>query len=200
MKFVLATLLILLGPQFFAQSESRQSEAPQVCVATVANASTVSAYRERLTERLVKRIKRNKLEAVAMDSSTTMQPRLMPTRQNSDEAEDKHCDYTLLTQIVETRAHPAIPQTRYPRPGATVPSIDASDPLGGQSGPVYREELKIAFALFRSSQYDPIVETYVFERASANVSDSFLAGMDRIANRVAHELKKSHDVRELADK
>ena len=191
MKFALATLfLILLPPQFFAQSKSRQSGAPQVCVAVVANAGTVSADREHLTERLVKLIKRNKLEAVTMDSSTTMQPRLMPTRQNSDEAEDKHCDYTLLTQIIDIRANPGVPQTTSPRPGASVPSIDASDPLGGQSGPVYREELEIAFALFRPSHYDPIVDTYVLERASANVSDSFLSGMDRIATRVAHELKK----------
>ena len=124
-----------------------------------------------------------------MDSSTTMERELRPTRQNSGEADDKQCDYTVLTQIVETRTHPAALQT-IPRPGAEVPSIDASDPLGGQSGPVYREETQVAFALFRSSHYEPIVDAYILERASATVSDSFVAAMDRIANRVTHELKK----------
>jgi hypothetical protein len=162
---------------------------PKICVATVANASATSAFRERLSERLVKSIQRSKLEAVAMDSSTTMKPPLRPTRQNSDEAEDKHCDYTLLTQILETRAHPAAPQT-IPRPGAEVPSIDASDPLGGQSGPVYREETQINFALFPLSHYEPILDAFILERASATVSDSFLTGMDRIANRVRDAIKK----------
>lgn len=163
---------------------------PRVCVATVSNASTVSAYVERLTERLVKSLKRDKVESLAMESSTTMQRKLKPTRLNLDEADDKQCEYTLLTQIVEVRTHPGVPQTTEPRPGAIVPSIDAADPLGGSSGPVYREEEQISFALFRSQHDDPVVDTYVRDRASANVSDSFLAGMDRIANRVSHELKK----------
>jgi len=60
------------------------------------------------------------MEAVAMDSSTTMERELRPTRQTSGEADDKQCDYTVLTQIVETRTHPAALQT-IPRPGAEVP-------------------------------------------------------------------------------
>ena len=46
---------------------------------------------------------------------------------------------------------------------------------------VYRENMQIDFALFRASHYDPVVDTYILERASANVSDTFLTGMDRIA-------------------
>jgi hypothetical protein len=158
-------------------------------VAVVDNASTISAYVERLTERLVKNLRRGKVEAVAMESSTTKERTLRPTRQNSDEADHRQCDYTLLTQIVEVRAHPATPQTTK-RDGATVPSIDAADPLGGSSGPVYREEMEIAFALFGPSKYDPLIDTYVLEPASANVVDTFQAGMDRIANRVSHDVKK----------
>jgi hypothetical protein len=124
-----------------------------------------------------------------MDSSTTMEGKLRPTPENVDEADEKQSDFTLLTQIVEARAHPAMPET-VPRVGAGVPSIDASDPLGGRSGPDYRENMQIAFALFRPGHHEPLVDTYVLERASANVSDSFLAGMDRVANRVSHDLKK----------
>jgi len=183
---LLAALLILLCP---AQSASPESKNPKVCVAMVANASTVSAPLERLTERLAKSLKRGKTEAMAMDSSTTMDRNLRPTRLNVEEADDKQCDYTLLTQIVESRAHPAAPPTLQ-RDGATVPSVDAADPLGGNSGPVYREKMQIAFALFRASHYDPVVDAYILERASANVSDTFQTGMDRIANRVSHDLKK----------
>jgi hypothetical protein len=143
-----------------------------------------------MTERIVKSLKRNKNEAEALESSTTMNPRLEPTAENTDEAESKHCDYTLLTQIVETRRHPGLPpHMRYPG-GPTVPSVDATDPMSGSSGPVYREEMQISFALFRTRHLDPDVDDAVFETASANASDSFLRGMDRIANRVNSELNK----------
>jgi hypothetical protein len=188
--WILAALPIALCPlPLLAQSTVRQPGTPKVCVATVSNASTVSAYLERLTQRLVKTLRHNKIDSVAMNSRTTMQPELRPNRQNIDEAEAKHCDYTLLTQLVEARAHPGAAQTSS-RPGAIVPSIDAADPLGGNSGPVYREEEQISFALFRPYHDEAIVDGYILERASANVSDSFQTAMDRIANRVSHDLKK----------
>jgi 5-methylcytosine-specific restriction endonuclease McrA len=94
----LSTLPLLLCPVLLvAQSGSRQSGTPKVCVATVSNVSTVSAYLERLTEHLVKTLQRNKVDAITMASSTTSKRRLRPTRQNVDEAEDKQCSYTLLT-------------------------------------------------------------------------------------------------------
>src|SRR5260370_3630413 len=120
----LPALLILLCPALLpGQSRSRESKRPRVCVAIVDNASAVSAHVERLTERLVKNLRRGKVEAVAMESSTTKERTLRPTRQNTNEAEDKKCDYTLLTQIVEIRSHPAAPQTTK-REGATVPSLE----------------------------------------------------------------------------
>jgi hypothetical protein len=186
----LPAILILLCPALLpGQSRSRESKTPRVCVAIVDNASAVSVYVERLTERLVKNLQRGGVEAVAMESSTTKERNLRRTRQNTDETEDKQCNYTLLTQIVEIRAHPAAPQTTK-RDGATVPSLDAADPLSGSSGPVYREDLEVAFALFRASKYDPILDTFVLEPASANVSDTFMAGMDRVANRVSYDVKK----------
>ena len=63
-------------------------------------------------------------------------------------------------------------------------------PMGGSSGPVYRENLQVAFALFRIGRFKPVLDTYVLERASANVSDTLLPAMDHEANRVDHELKK----------
>ena len=186
----LSAILILLCPALLpGQSRSRESKTARVCVAIVDNASAVSVYVERLTGRLVKNLQRGRVEAVAMESSTTKERTLRRTRQNTDEAEDKECNYTLLTQIVEIRAHPAAPQTTK-RDGATVPSLDAADPLSGSSGPVYREDLEVAFALFRASKYDPILDTFVLEPASANVSDTFMTGMDRVANRVSHDVKK----------
>ncbi|MBZ5614339.1 MAG: hypothetical protein LAO23_10050 [Acidobacteriia bacterium] len=187
---LLAAVVIPFCPVLaLAQSSSGELKRPRVCVALVENTSTVSAYEERLTERLVKSLRRDKLEAVAMDSSTTKEHTLRPTRQNTDEADSKQCGYTLLTQIVETRTSPAAPETA-PWAGARVPSVDTSEPTGGRSGPVYREELGIAFALFRTSRYDPVLNTFILERASANVSDTFLVAMDKIANRVSREVKK----------
>jgi hypothetical protein len=183
---LLAFLLIPLSSPLSAQSTP--AKPPKICVAQVANASAVSAELGRLTDRLVGSLKRDKTEAVAMDSSTSQFRRLVPTRENADEADAKECDYTVLTRIVENRARPAAPPTQ--RQGANIPSIDAADTMGGNSGPVYREEMEIDFALFRTSRADPLVDTSILERASAGVSDTFQSAMNRIANRVTHELKK----------
>jgi hypothetical protein len=75
--------------------------------------------------------------------------------------------------------------------GGRVPSIDASDPLGGSSGPVYRDNLKIGFALFRIGQWQPVLDTSIQERPSGNASDSLSPAMDREANRVSHEVNRN---------
>jgi hypothetical protein len=68
--------------------------------------------------------------------------------------------------------------------------VDASDPLGGSSGSVYRDNLQVAFALFQIGRFKPVLDTYVLERPSANVSDTLWSAMDHEASRVGHELKK----------
>ncbi|HKD01223.1 MAG TPA: hypothetical protein VKB77_02300 [Terriglobales bacterium] len=183
-----AMFLTVFSCVLVGQSTPSKPPAPRICVAGVANASTVSADLGRLADRLVAGLKRNKFDAVTMDSSTSMNHRLQPTRDNADEADAKQCDYTVLTRIVENRAHPAAPLTA--RPGAIVPSVDAADTMGGNSGPVYREEMEMDFALFRTSRADPLFDTSILERASAGVSDTFQSAMDRIASRVTHEIRK----------
>ena len=184
-----AMFLAVVTARLLGQSAPSKPPAPRICVAGVANASTVSADLGRLGDRLVAGLKRNKFDAVTMDSSTSMNRRLPPTRDNSDEAGAKQCDYTVLTRIVENRAHPAASPTARPG-GPTVPSIDAADTMGGNSGPVYREEMEMDFALFRTSRADPLFDTSILERASAGVSDTFQSAMDRIASRVTHEIRK----------
>ena len=120
----------------------------KVCVATVSNVSARSALVDRLTERLSRDLRDDKIKAVTMDSSTTTDGKLHPTRENGEEAKSKDCDYMLLTQIVDPRAHPFDPQSPQISIGGRVPSTDASDPLSGASGPVYRDNLQISFALF----------------------------------------------------
>lgn len=183
------TLLVLCAAVIPANAQSAKSKA-RVCVAVAANASTVLADRPRMTERIAKSLKRNKNDAEVMESSTTTSGKLQPTGENADEADSKHCDYVLLTRVVETRKHPGLaPNIHYPG-GPSVPSVDATDPMSGSSGPVYREEMQVSFALFRIKNPDAEVDDSVFETASANASDSFLRAMDRIANRVTSELKK----------
>jgi hypothetical protein len=162
-----------------------------VCVAVVANASAKSAFVERMTERLTKSLKDNKLIALMLDSSTTTQHKLEPTAENGDESRQKDCDYILLTQILDPQAHPLEPQMPTISIGGRVPGTDASDPMGGSSGPVYRDNLRISFALFRRGQWKPVLDTFIQERPSGNVSDSLLPAMDREANRVSHEVNKN---------
>jgi hypothetical protein len=168
--------------------QTQPNAGAKVCVAMVANASPTSAWVERLSDRLTKNLQKNKVNAVIMDSSTTMDRKLHPTNENGEESKAKECDYVLLTQIVDPKTHFEPPSTI--SIGGKVPSVDASDPMGGSSGPVYRDNLQINFALFRPGHLTPTLDTYVLEQASANVSDSFLRAMDREANRISHDLKK----------
>jgi hypothetical protein len=160
-----------------------------VCVATVSNTSARSAILDRLTERLAKNLRDDKIKAVTMDSSTTMDHKLQPTQDNGEEAKSKECDYILLTQIVDPKGGPFDPQGRQISIGK-VPSIDASDPMGGSSGPVYRDNLQIGFAVFLMGRLKPVLDTVILAQPSGNLSDNLLSAMDRESNRVSQELRK----------
>jgi hypothetical protein len=156
-----------------------------VCIAVVSNTSTTPAFVERMTDRLTKSLKENKINALRMDSPTTTGRQLQPTIENGNEAREKGCDYVLLTQIVDPRAHPFQQQGPEISIGGRVPSLDASDPR-----PVYRENLQIGFAMFLMGRFKPVLDTLLKDRPSGNVSESFVLAMDRVANRVSHELSK----------
>ena len=161
-----------------------------ICVATVANTSARSALLDRLTERLAKDLRDDKIKAMTMDSSTTMDHKLQPTQENGEEAKNKECDYILLTQIADPKARSFDPQSPQISIGGKVPSIDASDPMGGSSGPVYRDNLQVSFALFPMGRLKPVLDTVILAQPSGNLSDNLLSAMDRESNRVSHELRK----------
>jgi hypothetical protein len=94
----------------------------RVCVAIVNNMSTTPAFVERMTARLTKNLKENKINALMMDSRTTTGRQLQPTIENGNEARDKECDYMLLTQIVDPREHPFDPQGPEISIGGRVPA------------------------------------------------------------------------------
>ena len=162
----------------------------KVCVATVENTSTTSAFVEQMTERLAKSLKQNKIETVIMQSRSTDKQPLELTSDNGEEAQQKECDYVLLSQIRDPKQHPFEPQPRQISIGGRVPSINASDTRGGPTGPVYRDNLQVYFALYRLGRFKPVLDTYVLERPSTSASDTLLSAMDHEANRVGHELKK----------
>jgi hypothetical protein len=164
---------------------------PKVCVAVVANRTSASLFVERMTERLAKSLVENKLAAVAMESATTDDRDLRPTLANSGELKRLECDFLVLTQVTNPKANLTEPRVPSVTIGGKVPSTDASDPMGGQSGPVYRDNLEIDFALFRPGKFASLTNTSILAQPSGNVSDSLMQAMDRVANRVGHELKKN---------
>jgi len=186
-RFVILNLVLIS----LAIAATTQDLPPQpkigakVCVATVANASSTSAFVERLTDRLTKSLKQDKFDAVALDSSTSDKYPLQLSTENGGEAKERECDYVLVSQIRDPRQHTIEPQPPQISIGGRVPSTDASDP-----SPVSRNNLQVAFALFRIGRFKPVLDTYVLDRPSANVSDTLVAAMDHEANRVGHELKK----------
>lgn len=189
--FVLLSLISLLSIHAISQELSAQPGAgAKVCVAIVNNQTSELLDQDRMTARLVKALADKKLSAVAMDSVTGNSRDLRPTLENSHEMKDKDCDYLVLTMITGSSNYNS-PEDREITIGhAKVPSVDASDPMGGQSGPVYRNELKINFAVFRPGNLKPVLDTRILERTRANASDSLMDAMDREGSRVSHELKK----------
>lgn len=192
-RTILAYILsaLLLSAHVPAQGlPSDSKSAAKICVAMVANASTTSAFVERLTDRLTKSLKDNKVQAISMDSQTSSRYPLQVSTKNGEEIKEKKCDYVLLSQIRDPRQHPLEPRVPEISIGGRVPSIDAADPLGGDSGPVYRANLQVAFALFKMGRLKPVLDTYVLERPAKFVMDTLLPAMDHEANRIASELKK----------
>jgi hypothetical protein len=182
----LATVCLLSLP-----SRSQRSERPKLCVALVNNRTTELLSPDRMTARLVKAATNKKLSAVAMNSATGDVRKLRPTLENSQEMKEKECDYIALTMITGSSNYGGPSNDAEVSIGhAKVPSIDASDPMGGSSGPVYRNDLDINFAVFRAGHVEALLDTTLQDRARANVSDSLMDAMDREANRVRHELKK----------
>jgi hypothetical protein len=161
-----------------------------LCVAMVTNLSARSALLDRLTERLAKDLREEKIKALAMESTTTTDAKLHPTRENGEEAKSKDCDYMLLTQIVDPKTRPLEPQSPQISIGGRVPSTDASDPLGGSSGPVYRENLQIGFAIFPMDRLKPMLDTVILARPSGSATGNLLSAMDQESSRVSHEFKK----------
>jgi hypothetical protein len=188
LRVVLPSAAIVLALVSAAAAKDKNS-LPQgkVCVAVVANASTTSASVEQMTERLVKSLKQDKVDAVGMDSRTTMQYPLHFSKDNGEESQQKACDYILLTQLRDPREHPFEPHLPEISIGGPVPSTDASDETA-EAGP----NLQVAFALFRSGRFEPVVDTYLLDRTGTSVATRFWHGMDMEANRVRSELKKKH--------
>jgi hypothetical protein len=188
--FLLTVLFSLVSAVPSQSKESSEPEIrPKMCVAMVTNRTTTSLFVERMTERLTKSLVQNKLAAVALDSATTDDRELHPTLANSVELKRLECDYLVLTQVANPKARLAEPRAPTITIGGRVPSTDASD-RGGQSGPSSRDNLEIDFALFRPGKPSAMMNATILEQPSANVSDSLMQVMDRVANRVAHELKK----------
>ena len=126
-----------------------------------------------------------------MDSATGDSRELRPTLENSQEMKDKDCDYLVLTIVTGSSTHNSSPGDPELTIGhAKVPSVDASDPMGGQSGPVYQDELKINFAVFRPGNPKLILDTRMLGRARTNQSDSLMDAMDHEGSRVNHEIRK----------
>jgi hypothetical protein len=187
---LVSLLLASFLPSWSQELSSQPQPALKICVAIVANRSTTSLLVERMTARLTKSLSDNKLTAVVMDSDTTKDHELRPTLENAQEMKSKECDYVVLTRVTDPKNNPTEPRLPSISIGSRVPSVDASDPMGGQSGPVYRDSVELDFALFRAGNPTARLNTNLMDRPSANVSDSLMQAMDREANRVTHELKK----------
>ena len=162
----------------------------EICIAKVSNISASVVIMDRVTERLAKSLRGNKTGVLIMDSSKTTDRKLHPTSENGEELKSKECDYILLTQIVDLKAQPYEPQMPPISIGGRAPSVDASDPLGGSSGPVHRDSLQISFALFRTDRFKPVLDTVILAEPSGHASDNLLSAMDRESSRVGSELKK----------
>ena len=180
--FLLASTLLAWSQELSSQPGS----GAKVCVAEVNNRTGKSLFVERMTERLVGGLIEGKLAALAMDSATTGDRELRPTLENSEELKRRECNYLVLTQVADPRAHPTELKVPEISIGGRAPNVDASDPPGAPP----RETLEVRFALFRPGSPKAVTDTSFPAQPSANVSDSLMQAMDRVANRVGRDVKK----------
>lgn len=185
--FIVAMTAVAARPQDLPSPPKSEGK---VCVASVSNLSTRPAMLDRLAERLASDLRDDKINALRMESTTTSDHKLHPTRENGEEAKNNDCDYILLTQILDPKTVSPVPQSAQISIGGRVPSIDASDPLGGSSGPVHRDNVQISYALFPVERLKPVLDTVMLAQPSGKASDNLLPAMDRESDRVSHELKK----------
>ena len=169
--------VVLLTASLFAQDKNAAPEG-KVCVAMVGNASTTSVFVEHMTERLVRSLKQDEVNALGMRSRTSDHYPLQPSKANGQESGQKECEFILLTQVREQR-----------REEPQLPSVSIGEAGGTQD---VKGRLQVAFALFRVGRYEPIVDTYVYAPTNpqSSVSDRFLLEMEGEANRVSSEMKK----------
>ncbi len=179
--FLLASTSLAWSQELSSQPET----GGKVCVAGVNNRTGKSLLVERMTERLARSMNESKLIAVVMDSATTSDRELRPTLENSEELKRRECNYLVLTQVADPRAHPTELKLPEISIGGRAPNVDASDPPGAPP----RENLEVRFALFRPGS-PAVTDTSFPAQPSANVSDSLMQAMDRVANRVGRDVKK----------
>lgn len=194
MRFLLsAGMLAGLALTSFAQDKPSKKEdkhvkmAGKVCVAVIGNASPESLFVDRLADRITQDLKDDKLDAVRMESVTTLRQPLRMTPDNAGEFKERGCDFLLLTQVTKPRSRP-LPTDPPVISIGKKPSLDASDSL--TRGPVYRESLRVEFALFHSGAFDPSVDGYIQDESTGHVLTDLMPAMDRVASRIIHELKK----------
>ncbi len=156
-------------------------------MASVSNLSTRPAMLDRLAERLSSDLREDKINALTMESTTTTDHKLHPTRENGEEAKSNDCDYILLTLKILGSKNSFARTAKMPRSrsAAKFPVIDASDPLGGSSGPVHRDNVQISFALFPVERLEPVLDTVMLAQPSGSASDNLLPAMDRESNRAS---------------
>ena len=97
----------------------------------------------------------------------------------------RECNYLVLTQVADPRAHPTEPKIPEISIGGRAPTVDTSDPPATPP----RENLEVRFALFRPGSPKAVTDTSFPAQPSANVSDSLMQAMDRVANRVRRDVK-----------
>jgi hypothetical protein len=187
------TLVVCCGLTSIVWPQDKSS-APEsrskVCVAVVNNQTSNSLMEDRMTERLARGLSDSKLIGMVMDSLTTKDRQLHSTIENAEEVKSRECDYLVLTQVSDPRAHPtemSIPSISI---GGKAPSTDVSDPMGGQSRAPARDTLDVNFAVFRTGSPKALLNTRISDQVSANVSDSLMQAVDREANRIGHDLRK----------
>jgi hypothetical protein len=184
---VTAVLLIALGTALAQNELPPQGKKGKVCVAVAANSTSNSIFVENATDRLVKSLSKNEIDAVMMQSATAPRGKLEPDVDNGKESKDKDCVYTLLTRFVDTSQHPLDMQGPQISFGGKPSSVDAADP---SNSPMGGDTLRIEFALFRAGRFKAVTDASVLGHRPNGVADNFSSEMDQEANRITHELNK----------
>lgn len=189
-RILLLAALLFTAVVILSISSVGQENAIRIGVATLQNRAGRSVPGNVERDRMVQSLNRMKPDKKTHLQVVGVPLDAMTFDEASSEAQAKKCAYVVLTTLTELR-NADDPYQRPPNTVETSPNSQWSMPAGSPGGrldPEYR--VTVEYKLYRADNPSPIAGAPYSTQVAMNEIDAVSQVMDRVATRVADEVKK----------